>query len=365
MIMANLNDLDDDEFGLENNQDDQTNVVDNGSNANLGDSTSQEPIVEDHDDDLLDGTNSRDNEDDILSSLLKSKGINPDSVKFENERGELEERNFFDLPKDEQLELLKYDKSNDEYSLDDSEISLINELRTGNLTPNEYKQYLQQKAIQDYLQSSGEEPQMNTTIDSLSNEELFLADLKSKIPDITDEEALAKLDSEKLNEDLFTKEVGGLREHYRQMEQAQIEAEQQETARQRQQEEQEFANTIIDAIGNNSSIDIGDTILDLSDTEKNEIASFILESDAAGVRHIAKALNDPQTLVGMSWYALHGQEAFHQLSDYYRQKISEAAKNNYSKGWNDAKNGRNPSKTIVRKTNRTNNNKPMSINDID
>jgi hypothetical protein len=37
----------------------------------------------------------------IIKDLLKSKGIDPNSVKFQNNEGEIEEKNFNDLTKDE------------------------------------------------------------------------------------------------------------------------------------------------------------------------------------------------------------------------------------------------------------------------
>ena len=66
---------------------------------------------------------------------------------------------------------------------------------------------------------------------------------------------------------------------------------------------------IVDTIQNNNSIDLGDTSLELSEDDMNEIASFILDSDSAGVRYIAKALNDPKMLVEMAWWALKGHDA--------------------------------------------------------
>jgi len=46
----------------------------------------------------------------------------------------------------------------------------------------------------------------------------------------------------------------------------------------------------------------------------NEIASFILDTDSAGVRYIAKALNDPKTLVEMAWWTLKGHDALNQIT---------------------------------------------------
>ena len=72
-------------------------------------------------------------EDDIITTLLKDKGINPDAIKFENEAGEIEEKSFNELSREEQLQILNYDESNDDYGLAEDEVSLINELRENNL----------------------------------------------------------------------------------------------------------------------------------------------------------------------------------------------------------------------------------------
>lgn len=136
---------------------------------------------------------------------------------------------------------------------------------------------------------------------------------------------------------------------------------------QQAQQSREFENVIVDAIQNNDSIDLGDSSLDLSDDDKNQLASFILDSDSTGTRYIAKALNDPKTLVKMAWYALKGEEAFGQIQDYYKQKISEVAKYNYNKGYWDYKSGKAPNsaKAVVRKKVATGGNKHLNINDLD
>ena len=56
-----------------------------------------------------------------------------------------------------------------------------------------------------------------------------------------------------------------------------------------------------------------------------------------------------------------------QISDYYKQKITEAAKYNYNKGYEDAKNGNKPNaaKTVVKKQKTTSNKQIVSINDLD
>lgn len=289
-------------------------------------------------------------EDDIITTLLKDKGINPDAIKFENEAGEIEEKSFNELSREEQLQILNYDESNDDYGLAEDEVSLINELRENNLSAEEYKKYIAQQAIQEYLASNQEETPIYE-VDSIPDDELYLIDLKAKIPELTDEDAAAELELAKQHEALYQKKVQGVRNEYKKKEELLAQQEEEEQRLAAEKAAQEFEDTIVAAIQENDTIDLGESSLTLSEDDMNEIASFILDSDVAGVRHIAKALNDPKTLVGMVWYALKGQEAFSQISDYYKQKITEASKYNYNKGFEDAKGGKAPNaaKTVVKK----------------
>jgi hypothetical protein len=69
-------------------------------------------------DDLLeDDYNEDEGEEDVISHLLRSKGIDPNSVKFENYNGELEEVAFDDLSVEDQLQLLQYNELDDNYGL--------------------------------------------------------------------------------------------------------------------------------------------------------------------------------------------------------------------------------------------------------
>ena len=73
-----------------------------------------------------------------MLDFLKSKGIDdPDKIKFENDNGEIEERSWNDLNREEQINILNtplptqqtinyIDESN---SLSEDEINLINSIR--------------------------------------------------------------------------------------------------------------------------------------------------------------------------------------------------------------------------------------------
>ena len=290
-------------------------------------------------------------EEDIIVSLLKDKGINPEAIKFENEAGEIEEKSFNELSREEQLQILNYDESDDDFGLAEDEVSLINELRASNLSADEYKKYIAQQAIQEYLDSNQEDTPVYE-IDSIPDDELYLIDLKAKVPELTEEDASTELELAKQHEALYQKKVQGIRNEYKKKEELLAQQEEEEQRLAAEKAAQEFEDTIVAAIQENDTIDLGESSLTLSEDDMNEIASFILDSDVAGVRHIAKALNDPKTLVGMVWYALKGQEAFSQITDYYKQKITEASKYNYNKGFEDAKGGKAPNaaKTVVKKT---------------
>lgn len=358
----NLDELDIDDVGLgEDGAEGTIFDEDTYTKPWMGDS---EPEGEEQPDNTP--SNEPNDDDDIIVTLLKDKGINPASIKFQNESGEIEEKAFDELTKDEQLQILNYDDSQDNYGLDDDEVSLINELRQSNLSAEEYKQFIARQAVQEYLANNDPETQIYE-VDSIPDDELYVIDLKAKIPELTDEDAASELELAKQNEALYQKKIQSIRNEYKQREDLVIQQQEEKQRLEAEKAAQEFENSIIAAIEENDTIDLGESSLTLSEDDMNEIASFILDSDAAGVRHIAKALNDPKTLVGMVWYALKGQEAFSQISEYYKQKITEAAKYNYNKGYEDAKNGNKPNaaKTVVRKPKTTSDKKVVSINDLD
>lgn len=306
-------------------------------------------------------------EDDLITTMLKAKGINPEAIKFQNDNGEVEEIPFSELSREEQLELLNYDDTDYNYGLEPEEIDLINELRRNNLSVDDYLESHRRQAIQDYLDHLEDEPEYQ--VDGMTDDELFIADLKANVPELTDDEALEQLNLEKQNEALFNKKMSGMRASYQQREEAAMQQAQAEAEAQQKEMYEAYEDEILQAIQDNETIDLGESSLTLSEDDMNEIASFILDSDAAGVRYLAKAINDPQMLVQMSWFALKGQEAIRQISEYYKHQITEQSKANYKKGYEDAKAGRasNPAKTVVKRPEQQTGRKPKttSIYDLD
>ena len=303
-------------------------------------------------------------EDIILDEYLRSKGINPRSIKFETEDG-IEEKDFNELDREEQLQILASNEIDDDYGLTDSEIELINTMRRNNWSMSDYNNYVANEAIRNYTNQSQD---TQYSVDDFSDDELYLIDLKSRIPDISEEEAMIELDNAKSNESLYSRRIQGLRAEYKEREDSIKEQAEDDAKKVAEQQMKEFSDSILNTIEENSVIDLGDSSLEMSDDDKNILANFLLGKDQAGVRYIARALNDPESLVQMAWYLTSGKKAFATIQDYYKRQITEVAKRNYNKGYEDAKNGKNSSsaKAVVRRSkNNTPKNRELTIDDLD
>lgn len=269
-------------------------------------------------------------EEDILVTLLKSKGIeDPEKIKFENEDGNIEEISWKSLSREEQLNILKSSDSDPDVDLDDSEIDLINQLRNSKMTPEEFIAAVKQQGAAEYAQSLTE-PEQTYSIDDLTDDELFIVDLQFKIEDITDEEAKAALDRAKSDPNLYARQMKGIREEYKRLE----DDKNQREAMEKQQKEREqfavFQNAVVGAI---QSLDkIGNLDINMDNDDMNEIADFILSADSAGISYLGKALNDPETLVRMAWFAIKGEEAIDSITEYFTNEIKRVSEEKYKQG---------------------------------
>lgn len=272
-------------------------------------------------------------DDDILMYYLRSKGIeDPSKIKFEDEKGEIEEKDWNSLDREEQLNILNSQETENDFS--ESELGLINKLRQAQLSPEEYEQYLMRQGAEHYA-SQIQENEKTYTIDDLTDEELFVMDLKSRIEDLTDEEAQLALDRALADENLFNRQMKGIRADYKRLED-EIEQRKQEELNQQQQEQmKEFSNSIINSIQAFNSL--GSLNIEMTEDDMEDVAQFILTSDGAGINHFSKALNDPDTLVKMAWFTLKGEEAFNSITEYFKNEISKVSKASYEKGLKDGK----------------------------
>ena len=265
-------------------------------------------------------------EDNVITSFLKERGISdPTKIQFENENGEIEDVDFNSLSTEEQLTMLQ---ELTDPGLSDHEVEVINYLRQNQVSFNEVIDYFANKRLEEYLNENPEQRHQQVyTIDEYSDDELYLADLKSKYPSFTDEELMSKLNIAKSDENLFQKEVDVLRESYKaQEEQALKDAELAE-----KQQYEDLQNNLIDAVSkfNEVSLDSKDVeseSLVIEDSDKRQILGYLLDQDKDGKSQFVKDIENPATLIELAWYRTHGRSVIDGISQYWKDQLKEDRK---------------------------------------
>ena len=270
-------------------------------------------------------------EDDFLTSLLKSRGIEDKSkIKFATEEGDVEEVDWDSLSNEDKLNILSSSESTPENGLDESEIQLINAIRNSGMSPSEYLQFIGNGEVERYIQNS-QEPQYE--IDEYSDDELFLMDFMSRMGEVTEDEATEALERAKANEGLFKKQIEAIRNEYKQAEQENQMQAQLEQEQITQQQYDQFSDQIVDEINNLTEIQGFE--LNMENDDMQELYDFITGYDAAGNNYLAKALSDPHILVKTAWLALNGDQMINDITSYFQKEIASVRKESYKKGVTD------------------------------
>ena len=291
----------------------------------------EEPEVEDEvpmlpDQEETSETNNVDTEvnNSIVTEYLKSYGISdPSKIQFENEEGGVDEVDFNSLSQEEQLTMLK-ELGDPGYT--DYEKNVINWMRSNNTDLEGIVNYYANQAVQNYINSQTA-PEKTYSIDEYSDEELYMADLKARFPDFTDEEIEAKLDTAKLNEETFKKEVDSLRSYYKAEEDAQA----QEAEAQEQQQYEALRNSVLDAAGNFREIlldseDPSGDALEIEDTDRQQMLSYLLEPGVDGRSQFDKDLSDPAALIELAWLRTNGRDTLTNISQYWKRELAATRK---------------------------------------
>lgn len=269
----------------------------------------------DHDNDP-NPNNSPKNDDlpkDYLSRLLRSKKIDRDHVRIQNDKGEIEEWKFDDLDDDTKYGIL----SDYELPISDDEIEDLNYLRENKMSLAEFAEYQKKEAIRQYLEQNSTP---SYTVDSLSDDDLYKFDLKDQMPDLTDEEVNEQLEKAKENETFFNKKIAALRKEYKELEDNEKQAAEEEAARKEEEDFNNLAQSLVAAARATDEMNG----MELEDTDKEEVLDFLLNRDANGQSEFYKLFSDPNALFKMAWFALKGDEAYNALTDYYKGEIAKA-----------------------------------------
>jgi hypothetical protein len=246
--------------------------------------------------------------DDIIGDLLRSRGIaDPEKIKFEDEEGQLVERSWNTLTKDEKLNILSTIEApaSTGTELNDEEAALINLIRESNQTPEQYIESLKNEAIQALPQTY--------SVDDYTDDELYILDILDRLgDDVTDEQLQKMLDSAKSDPDLFARTIGSLRTQYKQREDELKLSEQQNADQQNQQDFNNISESILNEIQSLNSV--GGKEIALTTEDMNDLANFILTRDEDGNSEFGRAMDNPKTFVQMAFWALKGESIMNEIS---------------------------------------------------
>ena len=265
-------------------------------------------------------------EDDAMTAFLKTKGIaDPTRIQFENESGEIEDVDFNSLSREEQLTMLHELTAPD---LSEHEVGVINYLRQNRVTFDQVIDYFANQRLEEYLNAHPEDVhQQSYTIDDYSDDELYLADMKSKYPSFSDEELLSKLNIAKSDEDLFKKEVDVLRESYRAQEDQMLK----DAELAEQQQYEDLQNNLLQAVSNFNEIsldtaDVNSDSLVIEDADKHQMLAYLLNQDKDGKSQFVKDIENPATLIELAWYRTQGRNVIDGISQYWKDVLKSERK---------------------------------------
>ena len=293
-----------------------------------------EPLIPDQDEnsdgdggDGSEGGDGQETEDDVLTSYLKSYGIkDPTKIAFENDEGEVEEKDWNSLSKEEQLTMLQ-ELATSDYT--DYEREVVNYLRRNNTDLQGVINYFSQKAVEDYLSENPDKVrQKEYTIDDYTDDELYISDMKLKYPQFTDEELNERLESAKVNEELFKKEVDALRTYYKEQEDKQA----QEAEENAKTEYEALQNSLLNAASKFTEVkfDIEDAEdpggFEIEDSDRQRALAYLLAVDKDGQSQFDKDLSDPNALFELAYLRTSARDLLNGTSQYYKKVIAETRK---------------------------------------
>lgn len=258
-----------------------------------------------------------DSSKDYISMLLESRGIDRNKVQILDEEGNPTEVSFDSLSEQDKFDILNY--QDDPVLPADHEIQMINFLRQNNMTLQDFAEWQRQEAIQEYLSQQ----QTVSDTDSYSDEEIVAYDYIKRFGEsMSDEEIDAEIERLKADPEAFAKRVSLLRNAFKAEEEAQAKLYQDEAAAKQAENEQMFVNTYHQAMAGIDSIQN----TELDDNDRDELLRFVLEKDQANRTGLSKAMDNPENVLKMAWYLLHGEERVDAMIDYFQKEISKRSK---------------------------------------
>ena len=255
-------------------------------------------------------------EQSLLESVLKSRGIDFNNIKIEDtETGVIHSVPFTELSREEQIELLNLEE--DDYNLDDDEINLLTFMRENNLNSESLVNYYKQKGIEEYLANEG----AVYKVDELSDEDIYALYIKNNYGDIlTEDELVDEVNKAKENSESFEKKVNKLREIYK-AEEERLAAEAKQKEEQDSQLSEEELNKIVGTLREAGKNIIGG--FDLEESDIDSTMDYITKPQITGRTKLASDLDNPDTLFKLAFYATHGDELIEAIHEHYNNVLND------------------------------------------
>ena len=303
--------------GTENFFYDGTEPEGEGFNDHGEDEPDPEIITEDPALDDAPDTKEQLNETEIINKILKSKGIDPEGVQFLNDAGEIEKISFKDLTDEEKINILSGKQEQEsKQNLNKDEEELIGYLRKNKLTLDDFFSLYKEEILKDAPQ------ERKYSVDELSDDELFLKNLRTIYPDLTEEEQLEELEAQKVNSELFLKKIKAIRDSAKSSEEA---AETEKIKAKELADAKDLEDFQNDVLGSASKItEIG--VLGLDKEDAQAAIDVIFVQDKEGNTKLSDALNNPDTLFKIAWFIAKGEESINFIADYYKKEIAKSRK---------------------------------------
>lgn len=296
--------------------------------------TIQDPNPDDltvyNDDDFNNDDDHQEPEQDYISRLLETRGFKNKTIQITDENGETSDVNFDDLTDQEKFDLLSDAPRDDSAMPTDDELKVINFLRTNNMTLEDFAKWQREEGVQEYL--ANQTPV--TEFDKYSDDEIIAYDFIQRFgEEMTDEEIDAEIDRLKADPDAYQKRVNLLRASYKSEAEAQSKLYEQEEQTKSRAAEEAFVNAYKSAANDINYIHG----MDLDQNDKQELLDFVLTKDAANRTGLSKALDNPESVLKMAWYLLHGEETYDATVDHFKKEIAKRSKENNTRVLNRPK----------------------------
>lgn len=280
---------------------------------------------DDKDEDEEEKSDNNDSNEDFLTTYLKQAGIpDPSKLQYSDDDGNISEVDFNSLSNSEKLNILR---EVSDPGLSDYEQQVIQFVRQ-NGPLDKVIQYYQQQAIEAYLNEHPEDIHTRTyEIDDYTDDELYLANLKMQYPDFSDEELYSKLDSAKMDQELFNKETATLREKFKQEEENMLAEQQREQEYENQALQQDLQSKM--QYFTEIALDPDDPqsdFLSIEDGDRNVMLRYLLEQGSDGKSQLIRDMEDPQALIEIAYYRTRERDNLTGLTRYWKSQLAEERK---------------------------------------